>query len=338
MADKIKEFLGNYFGEISSEERGEVYAQISAGSSPTKDYFIMLVIAAIIATLGLLTNSVAVIIGAMLVSPLLMPVLGIALGAIKGDIGLFRTAIEAEAKGAAMVIFLVAAITLLVPNAGITSEILLRTHPTPLDMIVALASGAAAAYALSKKSVGVTLPGVAIAVAIMPPLSVVGIGFALRMPEVAFGAALTFISNVVAINFAAILVFWLMGFAPKLSPSTEKETKSRIKTSGVLLILILLPLGWIMYDTLHKDNVRVVIEEVLGAQLDGIPHSRLVDMSFEYGAGGKIIISATIESSRTIDDGKAEEMRHALEKNLKTDVELDLRVDEIKLVRSQPTS
>src|SRR3989338_3145539 len=177
MPSEFEGTVRKYFGTISDEEKKEVLAQISAGSNPSIDYFVMLVISALIASIGLLTNSVAAIIGAMLVSPLLLPVIGISLGAVKGDLKLFRTAVEAEAKGIAIVLVLVTVLTLVVPNAAVTSEILLRTHPTPLDLIIALASGAAAAYALSKKSIGAALPGVAIAVAIMPPICVVGIGF-----------------------------------------------------------------------------------------------------------------------------------------------------------------
>ena len=235
--------LKNYLGFISQEEKDGVDERVKAGGHPSNEFFIMLVISAVIATIGLLTNSVAVIIGAMLVSPLLTPVIGMSLGAVKGDFALFRTALEAEAKGALLVIGLVAALTLVVPNASITSEILLRTHPTPLDLLVALASGAAAAYALSKKNISATLPGVAIAVAVLPPLSVAGIGFALREPAIALGGALTFLANIVAINFAASAAFWLMEFAPKWSLKGKDEAMKQIKTSAVLLLIIMLQLG-----------------------------------------------------------------------------------------------
>lgn len=330
----IKSVLGSYLGSISDKEMDKVCEEISNGSHPSKEYFIMLIISAIIATIGLLTNNVAVIIGAMLVSPLLTPVIGISLGAVKGDFVLFRTAIEAEAKGIAIVIALVVALTLLVPNAAVTSEILLRTHPTPLDLIVALASGAAAAYALSKKNIGATLPGVAIAVAVMPPLSVVGIGFALRRPEVALGGALTFIANIVAINFAASAIFWFMNFSPKWSLSAEKEIMKKLKTSAVLLLIILLPLAWIMWGSVNADSTKATIETVLSSQLDGIPQSELASVQFNYGKGGALEITATINSPKEISQEKADEMRLALEKNLGQPVVLNLKVNQIKVVAS----
>lgn len=330
----VKSELGKYLGSVSEEEKEAVFAEISAGSHPTREFFIMLVISAVIAAVGLLTNSVAVIIGAMLVSPLLIPVIGISLGAVKGDFSLFRTAIEAEAKGIAIVIALVVVLTLLVPNASITSEILLRTHPTPLDLVVALASGAAAAYALSKKSIGATLPGVAIAVAVMPPLSVVGIGFALRRPEVALGGALTFLANIVAINFAASAIFWLMNFSPRWSITAEKKTMERLKTSAVLLLIILLPLAWIMWGSVSADSTRATIESVLASQLDGIPRAELAGVQFEQGKSGQLMITAAINSPKEITQEKADEMKNALEKKLGSKVELSLKVSQIKVVSS----
>jgi len=153
-------WLKGYLGGISQKEKDAICAEISGGSHPTNEYFTMLVISAIIATTGLLTNNVAVIIGGMLVSPLLMPIIGISLGAVKGDFELFSSAIEAEAKGVAIVIVLVAILTLMVPNAVVTGEILMRTAPTPLDLFVALASGTAAAYALTRKGISAALPAI----------------------------------------------------------------------------------------------------------------------------------------------------------------------------------
>jgi len=328
----LVEILRKYFGSINEKEKEAVYAEIRNGSKPSHEYFIMLAIAAIIATIGLLTNSVAVIIGAMLVSPLLIPVIGISLGAVKGDWGLFSRAIEAEAKGVLFVILLVVMLTLIIPSASVTSEILLRTQPTPLDLFVALASGAAAAYALCRKSIGAALPGVAIAVAVMPPLSVAGIGFALRRPEIALGGLLTFAANVVAINFAASAVFWLMEFSPRWSFSAEEETMKKLKTSAALLLLISIPLAWIMWESISASGTNETISNVISSQLDGIPQAQLTEASFEYSHDGMLLVFASIDSPKEISVSKADEMRLALEKNLNQPVKLTLRVNEIKLV------
>ena len=331
----IENELRKYIGSISEEEKADVHKSIREGSTPSRDFFIMLIIASIIATVGLLTNSVAVIIGAMLVSPLLTPVIGISLGAVMGDFGLFRRAIEAEAKGVALVLALVIVLALLIPSAAITSEILLRTHPTPLDLLVALASGAAAAYALSRKNIGAALPGVAIAVAVLPPLCVVGIGFALRRMDVAAGGALTFIANIVAINFAASAIFWLMNFSPKVSLSTEKDVKGKLKTSAVLLLVISLPLAYLMWESVSAGSTQAEIDAVLTSQLDGISEARLVGFDFSRQKDGSFSVAATVESPREITPEKAEEMRVALEKKLNAKVALLVKVNRIALVGSK---
>ncbi|MEW6329736.1 MAG: DUF389 domain-containing protein, partial [Candidatus Micrarchaeota archaeon] len=208
----------------------------------------------------------------------------------------------------------------------------------PLDLVVALASGAAGAYALCRKNISAALPGVAIAVAVMPPLSVIGIGIALKMPNIAVGGALLFAANIIAINLAGSFIFWLMGFSPKLSLSAEKETRSRLKTSAVLLLVILVPLAWIMLDSINTANTRTTVERVLGAQIEGIEQARLVEFGFETGRSGALKVSATVDSPKKITQEKADEMKVALEKNLKTAVDLDLNVNEVTLLKSEHSS
>ncbi|MEW6528968.1 MAG: TIGR00341 family protein [Candidatus Micrarchaeota archaeon] len=328
----IENFLKRFITEINDERRVEVYNEIKDGSKPSRDFFIMLSIATVIATLGLLTNSVAVIIGAMLVSPLLMAVLAISLGAMKGDILLFWDGMQGMAKGAGLSLLIAIIITLLVPNQNITAEILARIRPTPLDLLVALASGLAGAYAICRKNISAVLPGIAIAVAVLPPLSVVGIGVATRRLDVAVGGGLMFAANVIAIDFAASFIFWLMGFGPRLSLISEKEMMNRLKTSIVLLLLILIPLAWVMYESINKANTEATIEQVLHAQIDGIEYARITDFNYEWQNNG-LKISATLESPKDISQDKANEIKIALEKNLRTSVNINLKVNQVKLLK-----
>ncbi len=338
MMQDIEDFCKKFVSEINEKEKQKVHDEISAGSRPSKDYFIMLVLSVMIATLGLLTNSATVIIGAMLVSPLLTPILGISLGAIKGDLHLFRQGIESEVKGITLALGIAIIITLILPNTTITNEILSRTHPTPLDLVIALASGAAGAYAICRKNISTTLPGIAIAVAVMPPVSVVGIGVALKRPDVAFGGLLMFAANVIAINLAGSFMFWLMGFSPRWSKWAEKKTMDQLKTSAILLLIILVPLAWIMWESINTANTEVTVERVLNSQIEGIEQARLVEYGFEKGGNGALKISATIDSPKEITLEKTDEMRIALEKNIGTKVELDLKVNEVKWIKAGYTS
>ncbi|MCL7454243.1 MAG: universal stress protein, partial [Anaerolineae bacterium] len=146
----------------------EVYKAIRDGAQPSVDFFVMIGLSAAIAAIGLLQNSPAVIIGAMLVAPLMAAIFGLSLGVVRGDPRLLRRAFTATLQGMLLAIAVAALLTLIIPENGLPGEVLNRTRPTLLDLGVALASGAAGAYALCRKEVSAALPGVAIAAALVP--------------------------------------------------------------------------------------------------------------------------------------------------------------------------
>ena len=164
---------------LTAGERDEVRAVIRQGAHSRADFFIMIGLAAVLAGFGLLLNSPAVIIGAMLVAPLMSAIVGLGLGVVEGDTHLLGTAAWATFRGMILAILIGAFLGLVVPDASATPEIMARTRPSVLDLGVALASGAAGAYALCRKNVSAGLAGVAIAAALVPPLTTVGIGLAL---------------------------------------------------------------------------------------------------------------------------------------------------------------
>ncbi|NJN84335.1 MAG: DUF389 domain-containing protein [Caldilineaceae bacterium] len=169
--------LTDLFPSLTTIERADVAASMRRAAFPTIDFFVLISLSAMIATFGLLQNSAAVIIGAMLVAPLMSPIVSTAMGVVEGDAHLIRVAIEATVKGIAVAIGIGVVMSLLAPTLP-GSEILNRTQPNLLDLAVALASGAAGGYALARKEVSASLPGVSIAVALVPPLCVVGFGIA----------------------------------------------------------------------------------------------------------------------------------------------------------------
>ena len=178
---------------LSPERQMEVLEELAQTSSPGFDYYLLVILSCTIATFGLITNSVAVIIGAMLVAPLMSPILGLSIASVAGDRQLFERAVIALFRGVILAIALSAALSWVAQMLPfdalkeIPSEVLSRTHPSPYDLVIALAGGAAAAYALAQPQLSAALPGVAIATALMPPLCTVGIGIhkaILRLPWV----------------------------------------------------------------------------------------------------------------------------------------------------------
>ena len=191
-------WLSQYIKPLNRNRRKEIIGEIRTAASPGFDYFFLVILSAAIATLGLINDSPAVIIGAMVVAPLMSPILGVGLGSITADGKLTRNSISALIRGAIVAILLSALLTLtniylpFVPSLlDIPHEILSRTQPTANDLIIALAGGLAAAYALSQPNLSAALPGVAIATALMPPLCTIGIGFALGRWDICRRCVLT---------------------------------------------------------------------------------------------------------------------------------------------------
>ncbi len=202
---------------VSPKRKAEIYLDISRSTTLTDpSYWLQTLFAAGIATLGLVLNSPAVIIGAMLISPLMGPILASGLALATGDLILgLRAALNLLLSCLLAVSFAFLLVTIL-PFKEFTNEIAARTHPNILDLAVALFSGGIGSIAICKEVKGVvtSIPGVAIAVALMPPLCVVGYGTAIAVGvnaddgmRVAFGGGLLFLTNLVAITFTAMLVF-----------------------------------------------------------------------------------------------------------------------------------
>jgi len=256
---------------VNLERRAEVQVQLRDSCTPDFDFFLLVVLSAVIATLGLLTNSAAVIIGAMLVAPLMSPIIGIGLASLTGDAHLFRDSSVALARGALLAILMAVLLTWgnrylpFVTLQELPTEVLSRTHPSPIDLTIALAGGLAAAFALAMPSISAALPGVAIATALMPPLGVVGIGIAMGRWDVAGGALLLFLTNAVTIAFAAMLVFFALGFTPKREAG--RHVPRALSISAGFTLVLLVPLTFLSANffreaTENRQINAVVKEEV----------------------------------------------------------------------------
>lgn len=205
---------------LNEDRKWQIYQDISESVSlSSSSYWLQVLFAAGIATLGLVLNSPAVIIGAMLISPLMGSILASGLGLAVGDLVLVARATVNLILSCALAIALALFLVFCLPFKEITSEILARTQPNLLDLLVALFSGAVGSVAICQESKGVatSLPGVAIAVALMPPLCVVGYGLGIQFSVtnsnglgIALGGGLLFFTNLVAIVFTAMVVFFLV--------------------------------------------------------------------------------------------------------------------------------
>ncbi len=176
----------DFLPTLTAEERREVQKTIYRGARSRVDFFMMMMLSAAIASFGLLLDSPAVIIGAMLVAPLMSAIVGVGLGVVLGGAELLRQSLWTAFRGMVLAIGVSALIGLLRANAVPGREILSRTQPGLLDLGVAIVSGAAGAYALCRKDVSASLAGDAIAAALVPPLAVVGIRLSLGRLDITF--------------------------------------------------------------------------------------------------------------------------------------------------------
>ncbi|ELS01695.1 putative membrane protein [Xenococcus sp. PCC 7305] len=191
-----------------------------AASIPSFGFFFLLISATVIATLGLYANSTAVIIGAMIVAPLMNPILSMSFGIVTANWRLYKRSLATVALGSFVAIFTACLISVVLPVEVVRSEIMARTAPNLIDLGIAIAAGAAGSFSLTRKSIASSIAGVAIAVALVPPLCVVGIGLGIgegiitEIGQTTFtdinvseGAFLLFLANLAGITFTACVVF-----------------------------------------------------------------------------------------------------------------------------------
>jgi len=221
--------------QLTLVEQNELIWSAEKSASANLDYVVMIVLSAALATLGLLTNSVAVIIGAMLVAPLMSPISSFSTGMATGILHLTRRASLTLFTGVTLALLISILMGLLLPIDTPTDEMLARGSPNLLDAAIALASGWVAAYATARKGIPAALAGVAIAAALMPPISTIGLGLALRNFDLAFGANLLFLANIAFIIAAQYSTFLWMGMRP--SKDREGETLNRSRAWWIVLFL-----------------------------------------------------------------------------------------------------
>lgn len=267
---------------IRKKEEGDLstHKALSAGATPTREYYILTILSTVIATAGLIMGSTAVVIGAMIVAPLMTPILALSLGVVWGDLRLMRNSLVSIMYGSFLAVLISAFMAFLLPEVAYTDEILARARPGLYDIVVGVASGLVGAYGFANKKVSSSLVGIAIAVALLPPLCTVGIGLGFLDVQVAAGALILFIINLATISLAGALVFWILQIHPFDADKDEVKRRalSQIAVSLILLLLISLPLAFFTYDRYRlksaTGNAAAVIEEYL-------PDARVLDMTTE---------------------------------------------------------
>ena len=256
----------------------QVRLNIQADALPSKTFFIMNALAAIIAGYGLLSNSAAVVIGAMLVAMMLGPISGMALAFIDNRWLFFKTAFKTLVLGVSMIVSIGIILGLININLPITHEILSRTQPTIMDLMIALAGGAAGAFAAVSPRLSVAVVGVAVATALVPPLVASGILIAHLEWKHAANALLLALTNIVAIQISSSLVLWAAGFRRGSDEEVNSTVIEFIKRN-IVSLLVLFALGiYLSFNfmmMLNKHMYEHQVESLIESQFN--QHNNLID-------------------------------------------------------------
>lgn len=307
LQDRILVSLG---GDTSARD-ALVHQMLKPRRGEAGGYWLQLVIATMLATLGLALSSTAVVIGAMLIAPLMKPLVELAMGLATGSAALALRAAIRTIASIAVVVLVAWAITSLLPFHEITGELEARTAPSLLDLAIAAACALAAAYASlrSDADIATTAAGTSIGISLVPPLCACGYGLAIRDLDVARGAALLFTANLSGILAMATAVFVVAGFArvdiraqEMLEDIDARRASIRIGRAWtnvaarrlgpfarivpplVLLGIVFVPLQRAVGEITHRSDVRRSVAEVLGSD-----RRRVVQYTLEHSAKAVIL-------------------------------------------------
>lgn len=227
-----------------------------------QNYLILILSSCLIATFGLLINSAAVIIGAMIIAPLMLPLRGFSFATLEGDAKLLRSSAKSIALGTIIAVSCSLVIGLVIGLSQFGSEIWSRTQPTLIDLLIAIVAGGISGYAKIRPEMSDAIPGTAISVALMPPLCVVGLTLSQGQWEAAFGASLLYLTNLIGINLACIVVYVWGGYAR----SNDLSRNLSWGVSILLIIMLIIPLGISFWQLIAQAQVNSSISRILVAE------------------------------------------------------------------------
>lgn len=298
--------LGAYFNALRDrEDEAQVVNEVAAGVGFKGANLWILVFAILIACLGLNTNSTAVIIGAMLISPLMGPIVGMGLAIGISDLALLKRSLKNYLVATVISVITAMIYFSITPISEAQSELLARTSPTLYDVLIALCGGAAGFMALATKGKGNVIPGVAIATALMPPLCTAGFGIAEGNLSYFFGAFYLFFINTVFICVATVIGSQALRFRPVAHTDAERMHKVRRYIIG-LVVLTMVPATYmtvqIVKDSFVQNSVRLFVKERLS-----FPGTQIISQEYDAKeralnvvAVGKIISASDIDSASQV--------------------------------------
>lgn len=319
--------LGSYvINDFRKINKTEILKKVRDSTTFSFSFIILLIGSSVVCTLGLLLNSTAVVIGGMIISPLMWPLMQTSLGISYGRSEYIRRALLVLFVATAVSLLTAILITFVSPLKIINAEILARTNPTLIDIVIAMVAGGVAALAITQPKISESLAGVAIATSLMPPLCVSGIGLALLNMKVFYGGLLLYSTNIVSIVFISVLAFLWLGVK---SNAEENFQKRALGVTALLLLIIAIPLFIILRQVSFSTIAYSKAEAVLNRQFASISEGIFVSsLNVSPRDDDTVLVEAEVlvPDDVPLTFSERQLIQSALERELSRKVDLRLRL------------
>lgn len=294
----------------ATEEFRELFLILRENARASEVFLTLMVLATLLAAVGLFADSAPVIIGAMILAPLMAPIISLSMGVLRQDERLLAESLRTLCVGMGLALLCSVLLSWLVPLETVNEQIAARLQPTLLDLAVAVISGIAGAYAHARAEVAKSLAGVAIAVALVPPLAVTGMGIGWLDWQVFSGALLLFLTNLAGIVLAAALTFLFLGYSP------FGRARRGLLLSLVLVLLVSVPLA--------LGFMRMVDEHRIQRTLTGWELGDVLLQEVRVRPGEPMHLQVRLLSPRALEDAELDELKQAIEQRLQRPVLLEV--------------
>jgi uncharacterized hydrophobic protein (TIGR00271 family) len=321
------------------EAHRNILATVEDEMQMRRSYFILLISSTIIATLGLLIDNTAVVIGAMLISPLFWPLMGLTVSFFTSERHLMGRALKAGGLSILIVLATSMVIAIISPLSADSREIAQRINPTLIDLFIALASSVIGVTAVYYPRVSQTAAGVAISIALLPALCVTGIGIVERDWDMFYGSLLLFATNTGAIFFAGGITLYVLWLRRKRNQEEQRVGMGFAATFTILLVLAI-PLSVYLRDSIRQTAVITQVNQVLLERVSTLsPQARVDDVIVDYVASlqSDVEVQATVyvPEGYIFTQGQQQDMIGALSSATNRTVDLQLNVVDTVLLRQE---
>lgn len=298
-----------FFKKASDEDIKETLLNIKEASKINVMFIALMILSTLLATVGIFQNSTPTVVGAMILAPLMSPIVSLAMGLTRSNKNIIRDSIKTLIFGIFCALFFSSLVAMFMPLHVMTAQISSRLNPNLLDLLVAIFSGIAGAYAASKEQVAKSVAGVAIAVALVPPLAVSGIGIGWLDSEIVYGSFLLFLTNLFGVCVAGSITFIVLGFAP------IDRAKKGLFYSTILLGIVTIPLFFSFYSLVLQNSDYSKLSTIQSFVVnDKKVHINIINIKSSNQK--QSVIELEILSSHQLSDEEFHQIRERVEQRL----------------------